>query len=289
MADPIRAGTAPLDRLQRWMLRVVTHRDGLEAGLEASRTEGLWPEGASVLSDIVPGNDRLTPEEQLHIYAYAYLARLQETLAAEVPAAEHLLCAERFAELAGDYLHDHPSSSTSLDHLGRHLAPWLEARAGADDEPWLSAAADVVRVEQGMDRAFDHPATPAVDGTALSNLPPSAWATARLRFVAGLDVLALAHDVGPAMDAAKAGRPAELPARRTSHMAVYCRDHRRYRLTVAPLAAALLQPLLEGATLGDALQDLALRPDVDLPELLGQVGPWFQQWAGAGWIAAVET
>ncbi len=281
MADPIRPGATPLDQLQRWMLRAVSHPGGLDAGLAATREEGLWPEGADTLADIVPGNARLSPEEQLHIYAYAWFERLREALAVENPAAEHLLGAERFAELARAYLHEHPSTSTSLDHLGRAFAPWL-------DEQGLGAVADIVRVEQGMDRAFDQRRTEAVDPEALE-LPLDAWATARLRFLPGLQLLQLAHDVAPAMDAARADTEAPWPERRRTRVAVYCRDHRRYRMTVEALPAALLDPLLAGDTLGDALAAVAQRPEVDVEELLASVGGWFQQWARTGWIVGVET
>lgn len=284
----IAPGSAPLDRLQRWMLRVVTNRDGLEAGLAASRDEGLWPDGADTLADVVPGNDRLTPEEQLHIYAYAYLARLQEALVAESPSLEALLGEERFAALLADYLHDHPSTSTSLDHLGRELAPWLDRRAACDDAPELAAAADMVRVEQGMDRAFDHAPAQPLPADAVASLPPDAWATVRLRFLPGLEVLALDHDVSEALRAARHEEAVPVPPRRPTRVAVYCRDFRRYRRAVDPMEGLLLDALLDGDTLGDALQGVATRPETDVAELLGAVGGWFRGWAEAGWLVAID-
>ena len=56
--------------LQQWMMQVVTHHDGLEAGLQAAENTGLWPGAPGSVETIVPGNDRLDSREQLQIYAF---------------------------------------------------------------------------------------------------------------------------------------------------------------------------------------------------------------------------
>jgi len=280
VAEPIAAGDTPLDELQRWMLRVVTHPDGLTTGLAAARDEGLWPAGADTLADIVPGNERLSPEDQLQIYAYAYQERLREVLASENPTVEHLLGADRFADLARAFLGAHPPHSFTLDHLGHHLAPWLDAH----DDPVLQAAADMVRVEQAMDKAFDASPQPPADPGALAALPMEAWATARLSFREGLVLLALQHDVMGAMTAAKRELPAEVPPRRPAWVAAYARDFRRFRMALEEHEHRLLARLVAGDTLGDGLQRVALQPTVDVQAMMGSVSGWFRRWMDAGWI-----
>lgn len=285
MADPIEPGRSPLDQLQRWMLRAVTHEDGLQAGLAAARAEGLWPEGARTLSDIVPGNDRLTPEEQLQIYAYAYFARLHDVLASELPATAHLLGDEAFASMLRAFLRDHPSATYTLDRVSEPLPAWLEAQG----EPLWAAAADIVRVERGMDSAFDAPPSGRADADALAALPPDAWATARLHFVPALRLLSLEHDVIPAMEAARQGMPADAPERRAAWVAVYRTNFRRRRSPLSRPQFLLLQALVDGACLGEALEALALGGEVALDELLPQIGGWFQQWVAEGWVAEITT
>jgi len=284
VAEPIAPGTDALSALQRWMLRVVTHPGGVDEGLAAARAEGLWPAGADELAQVVPGNDRLSPHEQLHIYAYAYQERIREVLASECPTVEHLLGQARFAALVRRYLGDHPPWSFTLDHVGDRLASWLSAH----DDPTLQAAADMVRVEQAMDRAFDAPPQASVDPAALAELPMASWAEATLQLRDGLQLLALDHDVMAAMTAAKHGVPAEVPTRRPAWVAAYCADFRRFRRTLDPHEYALARQLQAMRPLGEALQTVATRPDVELAELVPRVQGWFAGWMEAGWVVAVH-
>lgn len=267
-----------LEALQRWMLQVVTHVNGLEAGLRETPSPG-----GTELTAIVPGNERLSAEDQLQIYAYAYQERLREVLASESPTVEHLLGAERFAELARHYLADHPPHSFTLDHLGADFAPWLSAH----DDPLLQAAADMVRVEQAMDRSFDAAPQARADPQSLATLPPEAWADARLVFRSGLELLALDHDVMDAMTAAKQGVTATPPPRHPTWVAAYTRDVRRFRMGLERHEHALATALQGGAPLGDALEQVATQPGVDLDQLLPAVRRWFQRWMEAGWIVEV--
>lgn len=279
MAEPVGPGADALDQHLRWMLRVVTHEGGVDAGLEAAAAEGLLPGGSPAGGPVV-GDTRLDARDRLHIYAYAFFARIHDVMADELPATRHLLGPGRFEALLRAYLRDHPPGSFSLDRVGAALADWLDAH----DEPLLAAAADIVRVERAMDRAFDAPPS--------ERLAPEALATPdlahrRLVLAPSLILLALRHDVIPAMDAARADREAAPPPERPTWVVVYRTGFRRRRRAVPRDAFRLLQALASGASLGEALERVGARDDVDTAALIGAVGGWFQQWTADGWIVAL--
>ena len=148
--------------LERWMLEVVSHPEGVEAGFAAARSKGLLPPGTSVLEDVVPGNARLGAVEQLAIYAHMYFGRIGDVLAEEFPTVVELFGRERFEALTRSYLVEHPSTSWTLDRVGLAFSAYLAARAAAvgeldGDSERLSFASALARVERAMDQVWNDP------------------------------------------------------------------------------------------------------------------------------------
>jgi hypothetical protein len=102
-------------------------------------------------------------------------------------------------------------------------------------------------------------------------------------------MLSLRHPVHELRERVQRGDPGDRPPPAPTHVVVY-RDERCFLRSVAvePLAAALVDSLLGGGSLGDACESVARASGLD-PAVLGAplVG-WFQQWTASGWIRGVR-
>ncbi len=293
MADEPAAAPPRLDELQRFLLTVVTDPDGVERGVERAVADGALPGDARTLSDVVPGGPRLTPIEQLHIYGYAYFARIVDVLADELPSVRALLGEDAFEAAMRRYLQAHPSRSWTLDHVSEDLPAWLEAQASGSAEParWR-VAADLARVERALDAVWDEPFVDPVGYEELAAIPMDAWASARLEPIPALRLLTLGHPVTDLMNHARDGSgdavPSEaLPGPLPSWMCVHRDDARRWRFPLDRAQFTLLSALVRGASVGEALEEVAGLDEVSLDALLGALGDWFRDWMGSGLFAAV--
>lgn len=276
------------------MLRVVTHPDGVDAGFDAARADGMLPDGAEVLTDVVPGNDRLSPEEQLHIYAFAYFDRIIDVLADEYPTVQHLLSPQHFRRLMREYLGDHPSATYTLNRVGAPFADWLAARAArvAKAQPTLSAklafAVDIAIVERTMDEVWDEPFATAIAFEELQAIPMEAWADVRLETMPALALLELAHPITEAMNAARDDEAIVVPAPEPAWICVYRDDDRRWRFELTFEQHGLLAALSQGQSLGEAIEAVATSEGADGAAMMSGLGDWFKDWMGTGLFCSVR-
>jgi hypothetical protein len=284
----IQPGTPGLDQLERWVLRVVTHPDGVGAGWSAAVSEGLVPEGVSELRELVPGNDRLTPEEQLGVYGFAYFQRLIDILTEEYPGVLGLLGEDEFPALCKAFLIEHPSTSWTLNRLSLGFPAWLSVVGDRMDSAELRFAADVAAVERAMEEIWDAPFEEPVSAEELAAIPPEGWAELRLSTIAAHRLLALDHPVAEFMDAVRADEPWSIAGPSPSWMLVFRQGLRRFRLPLVQEQADLLSALVAGATLGEALESAASAEGADVALMMGSVGEWLQDFASRGIFSAVR-
>lgn len=99
--------------------------------------------------DHVHGDNRLTAEDRVHIYARAYRQRLAECLESEYPLLSALAGPTVFGLFAQGYTAARPSHSYTLYDFGAGFADWLEATrppGGAQDVGAIPAA--LARIER---------------------------------------------------------------------------------------------------------------------------------------------
>lgn len=77
--------------------------------------------------DHVRGDNRLTAEDRIHIYARGYRQRLVECLESEYPLLAALAGPTAFQLFAQGYIAAHPSRSYTLYDFGARFADWLDA------------------------------------------------------------------------------------------------------------------------------------------------------------------
>src|SRR5580765_7575114 len=126
MSLPQSQTPAELSTLQRWFQSVVTHADGVEAGVASEEANRLIKLSPSQLEKVITRSRALTAAERLAIYANAYHSRLMECLGEVFPMLKRTLGEDGFDALAFGYLQEYPSKSYTLNELGRHFAGYLE-------------------------------------------------------------------------------------------------------------------------------------------------------------------
>ena len=125
----------------------------------------------------------------LGIYAHAYRARLLDTLADAYKKTQAVMGEAAFETAALDYIAAHPPTTRSLRWYGDHFDTHLATHHA--DQP---AHAEIARLDWALRKAFDGPDADPLDASALSEVPPEAWATLRLVPVPTADLLVFRHN-----------------------------------------------------------------------------------------------
>lgn len=285
-----------LGRLQRWMQAVITHPDGVVAGIDSETAQQQIATSAGRVDQVVCRSRNQTSIERLGVYANAYHARLLECLRAEYPALVHALGAETFDGFAFGYLQSYPSTSYTLGNLGRNFPRFLmETRpdgTAEDDLPsWPDFLIDLATVERTYNEVFDGPGIETdriLQAEDLAAVSPDQWPEAQLAPVPCLRLLTLRYPVHAYVSAVRHQSEAVIPDPAPTHLVVTRREYVVRRRAVSPVEYELLSSLAEGETVGSAIERAASAPGVDLDALPAQLQQWFKTWAAAAYFRAVE-
>jgi hypothetical protein len=294
-------GSRSLDVVQRWFQAVVTHPEGVEGGVESEEAQRLIRLNRGELEAVIGRSRNLTAAERLGIYANAYYARLLECLAAYFPRLEKTLGEEVFAGFAFEYLQHYPSKSYTLDRLGESFTRFLDEtrpEPEGDETPgevgWPDFLIDLATLEWNINRVFDGPGVEGqslLTAEALRSFPAERFAEARLIPVPCLHLLAFRFPVNTYYTAARRvaeGEEAPIPDPAPEHLALSRRDFvvRRYPLTSAQ--HALLEKILAGAPVGEAIAAAAEASGLDDDALAAELQSWFRLWVAEGFFQSIE-
>ncbi|MFC7050316.1 DNA-binding domain-containing protein [Emcibacter nanhaiensis] len=153
------------------------------ADLQKMFKSAVMERAEELLPEIAEGG-RITPEKRLAIYAYAYGARLRETLEKDYPVLHSLLGDDQFHDLCNGYIAAFPSQHPSLRFFGQRLAEYLQEGAFSG-QPFL---AEMARFEWTFIDAFDAPDISPVTVEEVGTLDPGAWTTLRFEFHPSLNL-----------------------------------------------------------------------------------------------------
>jgi len=289
-----------LDVVQRWFQAVITHPEGVEGGAESEEAQRLIRLKRGELEAVIGRSRNLTAAERMGIYANAYYARLLECLAAYFPMLQKTLGEEIFEGFAFEYLQQYPSKSYTLDRLGENFARFLEEtrpEPEAGEEPgaigWPDFLIDLAVLEHNVNRIFDGPGVegrPLLTAEALRTFPAERFAEARLVPVPCLRLLAFRFPVNAyytAIRRAGEGDEAPVPDPEPEHLALTRRDFvvRRYPLT--PAQHALLEKILAGAPVGEAIAAAAETSGLEDDALAAELQSWFRLWVAEGFFQSI--
>jgi hypothetical protein len=272
----------PLDRLQRWMLGVITHSGAVPDAITA-------PECASVLSpehvpDVLLPSRSLTPPERLAIYHDMYPLRMYDALAGDYPGLEHFLGEDAFRRLVAEYTAVHPSRSYTLNRLGDHLPEFVKtAKVKKPD-----FCHDLARLELAITHVFDAAETPRLTEAQIAAVPEERWEQAVLRPVAAFRLLAFRYPVNAYLQTVKDENHEHPKARRKDEwVAVYRRDYGVFRLALSRAAHDLIAELAAGIPLGEAVARAVRQGGKRAPGET-ELFRWFREWVSGGVFQTVE-
>ncbi|MCA9041103.1 MAG: putative DNA-binding domain-containing protein [Planctomycetaceae bacterium] len=269
--------------LQQWMQLVITHPDGVEEGIHSSEAQAQLAIHSDALETVIPRSEQLTSLERLQVYGNAYYARLIDCLGVEFPALKEALGEETFSGFVFTFLQSYPSTSYTLDDLGRNFPQFLEETRPADiDQSWPDFLIDLARLERTYAEVFDGPGMetePGLDVAELASIPSEDWNRLCLKPAPCLRLLELSHPVHLYATAVKKEEQPSLPTPEKTWLVVFRSEYVVRRRAVEETQFRLLQALVDGQPLGRALESTFPKESESTSELQETLRDWFTFWA----------
>jgi len=283
-----------LRSIQRWLQTVITHPDGIRAGMTSTDDRFHNFKAFDVEQVILPSFE-MSSDERLAIYGRAYFGRLLECLRAQYPALRQAAGDEAFDGLAFGYLVAHPSRQYTLSALGDSFEAYLAATrpprsddSDSSEPDFADFLIDLARLEQLYSVIFDGPGPERCRGLAAEDfaaLSPDDFADARLKLH---DCVRLKEFRFPVHEYATAVRrglePVLLPPRHI-YLVITRRDYivRRYEVTRPQFQ--VLSAIQKNQSVGEALSQMwTTNPDVSPVD----VQTWFRDWSAAPLFAELK-
>lgn len=240
--------------------------------------------GGNQTSDIL--DDCLNPQggepgtERLAVYAGGLLARTEEAFTEVYEAVRFVIGHSRFHELAHAYSRRYSSSHYNLSFIGRHLPEFLREPAPEDwvkDYPFLS---DLAALEWRVAMAFHAFDGEPMNPAGLKEIAPGDWE--RIRFIFQPSA-AVTCSPWPVLDIWQARKLSIKEVNidlvnRPQSILIYRQGLKVQCELISKECRLLLERLISGSKLGDALEALTEMPGVEsLP-----LSAWFSDWARKG-------
>lgn len=268
----------PLKELQNLLYRLITAPSGVAEGLAAERA---LPEGG--LAAIVRGDERLSSEERVDIYANMYFYRLLEVLREDYPATARVLGDVNFHNLITGYLLEYRPTEPSVMWAGRHLADFLRDHPLRAEFPFASDLAMLERATIDVFCAADE--MPLVL-SRMHAIAPERWALVRMRRIAASAILAVEWKVTAVLRAVQESRQWERPAHEPGRVLVWRRNSRVLYRDLEPGEADALAMLQRTVPFGKVCELLA----GGLPEheAAARISRTIAQWLSDGLLVTPE-
>src|SRR5271166_5975488 len=229
-----------LNWLERLLYRLITAPSGVAEGL--ANEKSLGPDG---LARVIAGDERLSAEERVDIYANMYFYRILEVLQEDFPATLAMPGAERFHNLITGYLIEYPPAHFSISYAGNHLADFIREHPIREEFPFL---ADLARIERALIEVFHAPDAVALDGAQMRAIAPADWPTLKLGLYPAHQILELEWDVAPILKAVEEGVEPSQPAREAISMLVWRKRNRVHYRAIDLAEHAAFDAIARGST-----------------------------------------
>ena len=251
----------PLAGLQNWMQACIRAPQELSA------------EDQEAVRDRILPSRFLSSLERLEVYRGMYELRLIEALRVDYPGLAHFLGSELFEELARMYVSAHPSRSYTLNRLGDRLPDYVSIVDGLPRPKFVRALATLELAETLV---FDDAESPSAPPDSLNGFSETQWDRLRFEPIAALRLLRLDYPAHRYMEAFRKKLPVPAIRPKKTYLAVYRRDYAIESLSLSIASMNLLEALVAGLPLGDALERST--PQARETEIFG----WFREWFSHG-------
>jgi hypothetical protein len=232
-----------LKNLQSLLYRLITAPSGVAEGLAAERDLG-----AGGLEAIVLGDERLSAEARVDIYANMYFYRIRDALKEDFPATLAILGDDNFHNLVTGYLLEYPPTEPSISYCGRYLADYLRDHPLREGAPFV---ADLAKLERAVGEVFAGPDDAALDPGALRATPPEDWPAMKLKIHPAAQILALEWRVSELLRAVEERHPWEPAERGAVKVLVWRRNARVLYRDLEDAEADGLEAASHGATFAE--------------------------------------
>lgn len=145
-----------LKEVQSWIYEVITHPGSIDEG---TKNALIHQEICSVETVIAPSNS-LTSQERINIYRNGYFLRLLECFKHEFKGLHHALGDEMFNHFVWMYLQAYPSTSYTLNELGKMFPTYLQKSLednlnGSEPDWWQLFIVDVAKFERAYVETYN--------------------------------------------------------------------------------------------------------------------------------------
>jgi hypothetical protein len=263
-----------LKDLQNLLYRLITAPSGVAEGLGAEHT---LPEGW--LAALVEGDERLSAQARVDVYADMYFYRLLEVLKEDYPATLAVLGEANFHNLITAYLIRHQPSEPSVRGAGKFLPDFLRMHPLRAEVPFV---ADLAKLERTITEVFCAADASLLEASAMNALQPEQWGAVKLRRIPASSVLRAEWRVAEVLRAVEERRDWNPPRRERNRILVGRRNSRvSYREIASNEAAALA--LLARTTRFDEVCEVLARglPPEQAPHAISDT---FARWLAEGLI-----
>jgi hypothetical protein len=281
----------PLNSIQRWLQRVITHPEGVAAGIVAPEALTLLNMEAVDLEQVILPSRQMSSLDRLQIYSHAYVARLLDCLKARYPAVLYAIGDDGFAGLGFGYLIAHPSPGYSLAALGNSFDAYLTATRPAQSDLNETGGFDfadfliqLARLERIYSDVFDGPGPERslpLRPADFAGLSPDDFAHCRLELNPSVRLLEFPFPVHEYASAIRQGIEPPLPIAREVCLVVTRRDYVVRRFEVTRQQFQLLSAIAQQLSIGEGLENLIANSTTDLRSLGADLQAWFHEWSAA--------
>ena len=221
-----------LKDLQNLLYRLITAPSGVAEGLGA---EHALPAGG--LEALVDGDERLSAQARVDVYADMYFYRLLEVLKEDYPATLAVLGEANFHNLITAYLIEHRPSEPSVRGAGKFLPDFLRGHPLRAEVPFV---ADLAMLERAITEVFCAADASLLEASEMNALPAELWGTVKMRRIPASAVLRAQWRAAEVVRAVEEKRGWKSPGRERNRILVWRRNSRvSYREIGSNEAAAL--------------------------------------------------
>lgn len=273
----------PLQTLQRWMQHVIEHpgTDAEAWNSEQAQNEISYEEA---YLNVVP-SATLSQVERIGIYRRMFGLRMCEAMEIDYPGVKHYVGETSFNDIVMQYVSAYPSTSYTLNHLGRNF-PRFVSESALPDKEFLH---ELARLELALTENMDAPDSVILTHQEIAAVAPDDWASVSLIPISALELLTFDFPVGEYLRRVIDEEPTEKIIQRSScAIVVYRKNYTTWFKELSAEEYMLLRLLCSSTSLADSLETLVESFPDKQTELEHHVFEWFVDWVRRGMFSRIE-